>query len=262
MKQLTIQYISEYNKTLNTDLLKNKYMRLLIFISLLLLISCSENILKQHNKIEIGKYYKDYNIFERKGLNPIDSTKLNGLFFAEIDNTDSTILLVIYENRKELNRITIPKEDNIIYNFSDIYDGPRHYFSKVSGKDIIRYSYDYHPNQFLEEDGREEKMIYEIVPSYVELITSDTLIVFSLNCYYDKFENNMNTSIEIDNIEEHSIMPFSLDLKKLMDSNCDREILYFEDDDLHSNDSNFEKLYIFERKFDIWKPFHDINRIW
>ena len=214
------------------------------------------------------KYYKDYNIFLRSGINEMEISARKAPFIAEINHSDSTILLEINDGKKK-NQVLIPKGNEIIYNFYDIHDGPRHYFSKVFKNHIIRYAYtEFHPNQF-EQGIKKPPLLYEITPYLIEIITQDTQIIFYGDCYFKNYYSDLNKIIPVDSIPNYAIKPFSIDIEVLKNKNCEKVIQYFKRDTFYSYYSNEKTLfpnydggmYGYKRVFEFWKPFHDINQM-
>ena len=103
-------------------------------------------------------------------------------------------------------------------------------------------------------------LLYQIIPDYIEIVNQDTITTFILDCYTESFNENINTEISIRDIEQYAIKPFSLNIDSLMKSDCERKIQYFRGDTLYAEPLGYDP-YWWKRKFEIWKPFHDINRM-
>lgn len=237
-------------------------MRLIIFFTFLItaiLSSCNSN----PEEISDNIYFKDYDLFKQKGIDILNHNNLAYPYFEQNKVTDSTVLLTLHNDSKSKEKIEIPKKGKVIYNFFDIYDGPRHYFSKFEDSILIRYGYDKHPSEIL--SSKRPLNLYNFYPSSIEVISRDTFYLFSSPCY---LSYDMNKEIPVKDFSQTIKLPFEIDIN--LYKNCGDYYCYYynEENELweYNNETNNHiksdgGLYGFDkhptRK---WKSFHNIYR--
>jgi hypothetical protein len=154
-------------------------MRLLSFSALLMIgVGCSQGnfvnektfLLKTALKNPKAKFFKDFDIFNRQGINEIMGDTLHFPFFEYFRTSDTTFQLNLHRNDEyglRVEEMVVPLGKQIVYTFHDINDGPRHYYAKIVGDTIIRFNYrEIKPNDFhaISDDN---VMYYDIIPAHV-----------------------------------------------------------------------------------------------
>jgi hypothetical protein len=175
--------------------------QLLLVVLCLALSSCNQNgslSKKEQKKFRIksdlvdsppSKYFKDYNIFARKGVYPLTSDTLWFPFFQVYRATDTTLVLTLHK-ASDSEEFIIPLSNQTVYSFHDITDGPRYVYSRIEDQRIIRYGYDSDP--YVSADL--------IRPRNIEIITQDTFYTYFSECLL--------------NSDQYKVMPFEGQLNK------------------------------------------------
>jgi hypothetical protein len=233
---------------------------LILLIFLLFFAGCSENELRfpstnrkilckktEIDNYEISKFYKDYDIFSRKGITEVLGDSFYIPFFAISNLNDTTTLLRLFDTIS-VTKMEIPKGNQTIASFHNITDGPRYIYAKIQGAEIIRYGYATDP--FVSEK--------DIIPEIIEVISRDTLLTFFRSC--------LKTSAR-------KVMPFS----EAVDRKClDCLVHCFSKDNdtyafhyygnLDSTESLSKQkpgkgLYLFQRRFKYWRDYHNLQQM-
>ena len=231
---------------------------LTILICLALLSNCNSTLEEKTEK----KYFTDYDFFSQKGVIKLDKADLEYPYFEQNQITDSTILLTLHNGFWSKEKIEVPKRDKVIYNFFDINDGPKHYFSKLTGDKLIRYGYNLHPKEIL--NSKEVLPFHNLIPSSIEIITRDTFYLYSYHCF---FNEDINTMIPINEISQKIILPFEVNESDIS-KNCHHFCYYYKENgelweynrDTNKHVKSDGGLYGFKSPFKNWKPFYNINR--
>lgn len=203
---------------------------------------------------KISEFFKDYDIFERKGIDKLTADTMEFPFFQVYSITDTTYNLKIFK-KNNIKEYIIPKGNQTVYSFHDIYDGPRHIYSKIEGDEIIRYGYETNPYET-------ENIIF---PTGIEVVKRDTFYIFLLNS-----EKNCLDTFGING----KILPFQGVLKR----DCSRCLIHYYSNDFNNDSLNhyyrYKKLneylskqnpgngiYGYKREFKYWRGFHNLKRI-
>lgn len=230
-----------------------------------------------------AKFYKDFDIFNRKGIDEIDGDTLYYPFFEYFSTSDSTSQLNLHRNDEyglRVDEMVVPLGEQVIYTFHDIKDGPRHYYAKIIGDTIIRFNYtEIKANEIVGFD-KDSVMYYKIIPSDIEYIFHDTCILFWPDCYFHEDmrdtgenpeEDGINTAIAQKDIPKYAIMPF----KSKFNFKCTSSRIYYYDEkgELWHYDKDEEPseygginnpikgLYGYKKRFKYWNDFYDLGRI-
>lgn len=202
----------------------------LVTILILVLISACVQSNKSFESVstsETGKttYYKDYDVFERKGIDRISEDSLAAPYFEVVNLNDSTIKLTIIETSYKRS-IEIPIDNRMFYIRKDIKDGSTDNYYKIENNQIIRFGYT--GNIFEAENWKRDSVyVFELLPEQIEVTTKDTIYFMSspymclgVNIMNDD-DSEMIVSKEV--IETYRVLPFSVDI----DLNCELIDLYF-----------------------------------
>ncbi len=243
----------------------------------------AEFILKSKLKHTAAHFYKDFDIFNRKGIDEIEGDTLRYPFFEYFKTSDTTLQLNLHRNDEyglRVDEMVVPTGEQIIYTFHDISDGPRHYYAKISGDTIIRYNYtELNPTE-IPGISKDSVRYHEIIPSDIEYIHHDTCYLFWPECHFHKDikdtgenheEKGINTAIAQKDILKYAIMPFepNLNLK------CKWSRVYYfdekgelwhynKDDDPHEyggKNNPVKGLYGYKKRFKYWNDFYDLGRL-
>jgi hypothetical protein len=176
-------------------------MRLFLSIFLILLfIGCKDNSSRYTSTKQRGfyirndvdnyrniKFYKDFDIFSRRGIDEISSDTLFTPFFG-MSNLNDTIINLTFFDTTLVTKMRIPKDDQVIYTYRDINDGPSHIFAKIQNNEIIRYGYDedpYHSNK-------------SVKPVEIEIVSGDSVFTFFESCWEKISKKILPFSLEVD----------------------------------------------------------------
>ncbi|NJN78246.1 MAG: hypothetical protein HC803_07870 [Saprospiraceae bacterium] len=197
---------------------------IIIISYFLIFIGCGSknNYFKESHNV---MYFEDYNIFENKGIHQF-SKKPNLGAYVEITKSGNTTKIEAYydEVKKETLEVDFLKDS--FYFFNDIYDGPKHYYSKIIGNKIIRYSYNHiRPEDFNKFD--ESPNYYNLVPACIEVITKDKQIIYNSEQMICK--NQLNKMIPLDSIEYYAVKPFEFNLKDVKEQDLVFSIYHYDD---------------------------------
>ncbi len=199
---------------------------------------------------ESSKFFTDFDIFERKGLNEILGDTLRTPFFQLYPSSDSLYQLILFTH-SEKEEFVVPKGNILIYTFHDIYDGPRHIYSKIERNEIIRYGYSENPYKY-------DKVL---VPERIEVIKQDTFYNFSSDCLDTtgiKGKVLPFSGVIISNCEECLVQYFSKDTTNEKLYHYYRHIPRTEE---LSKKKPGDGIYGFKRRFRYWRDFHDLKRM-
>jgi len=238
---------------------------LIICFLLALLASCNqekEYLLKSDfNSNENSRFFKDFNIFSRKGVDEVLGDTLRLPFFQVNDRTDSSILLTVFK-RDYQRELLIPKDEKLIYTFFDIADGPKHNYYKIFQDRIVVYGYDNKIDDIQNWIGDSVSMD-ELLPADVTIMTGDTIFTFFSNC----FEQHLIRIAKTDYIK-YAVLPFS----KKLDINCKNSLVHYFDSAGHlrhyyrstesgeylSREKPGDGLYGYKREFKYWREYYPI----
>ena len=177
---------------------------------------------------EEAQYFKDYDIYRRKGVDPIRIDSLRFPFFEVLRLNDSTIRLT---HVKELGKSTydLPTDDRMFLQYRNIKDGTTHNYFRIFEDRIVRFGYygDIYTARQWPGRGEEQDSIsrLDLIPASIEIATRDTLyglsfpnLCFGIEVYED--ERDWVPKAEID---QYRILPFSVTI----DSCALTDISYF-----------------------------------
>ncbi len=230
-----------------------------------------------------ARFFKDFDIFSRKGIDEIEGDTLRYPFFEYFRISDSTFQLNLHRNDEyglRVNEMVIPVGEQAIYTFHDINDGPRHYYAKIIGDTIIRFNYTELKPTEIAALSKDSVMYYEIIPSDIEYIFHDTCFLFWPDCNFHKDiedagekseEQGINTSITQKDILKYAIMPFDskLNLKckisRVYYFDEKGELWHYNRDDEPSEyggiNNPIKGMYGYKKQFKYWNDFYDLGRL-
>jgi hypothetical protein len=238
----------------------------LLFV--LIIISCSQKspevkayfLTKKTDNYSDSKFYKDFDIFSRKGIGQLIGDTLNFPFFQVRDLNDSTIELTQFTTEIRID-LKIPKDDRITYQFHDIADGPRHVYTKIFADKIVSFGYD-NTLKELEEIQTDSISLQDILPSEIVIMERDTI-----NSYY--FGQCLDLpGIDIDafrvskgDIDKYWIEPFTAKLKL----GCRDKVSFF--DEAGTQKEYFERIIeekqnpgiVGQKEFQFWRPYYGVE---
>lgn len=203
------------------------------------------NKIDDHQNI---KFYKDFDIFSRQGINEILTDTLFTPFFG-VSNLNDTILSLTLFDTTLVTKMKIPKDGQVIYTYRDINDGPSHIFAKIENNEIIRYGYDenpYQPNKIIK-------------PRNIEIVSGDSVFTFFESCWDNISTNILPFSFAIDrNCQDclthyHTLDPQDQNIYHIYRDNDSSEYL--------SRQKPGDGIWYFQRRFKYWRDFHDLERL-
>ena len=194
------------------------------------------------------KFYKDFDIFSRRGIEEIFSDTLYTPFFG-VSNLNDTLFSLTFFDSTLVKEMRIPKGSQIIHTFYDISDGPRHIYAKIENNEIIRYGYNedpYYSNN-------------NIKPESIEIISRDSVFTFFELCWEKICKNIYPFTLQVDRTCQNCLTHYhSSDLQ-------DHKVYHFYRDTDSTQYLSRQKpgdgLYFFQRKFNYWRDFHDLERM-
>ena len=161
-----------------------------------------------------AKFYRDYDVFKRTGIDEIDSVDLEIPFIQEYARTDSVITLRVYESYlDEFETVKIPARDEIelkaVYNYKD---APNWIYGKISNGKIIRYGYSSDPyDKALPK--RKEIYLYDIIPDQIQIITRDTIKTILYQSYLEnRYGIDINDHGDWSEMKDKVIRPFKAEV--------------------------------------------------
>ncbi len=210
-------------------------------------------------KLSESKYYRDYNIFERKGIGEINNKLRKLPFFEVYESSDTTLGLEIHTGEGS-KKIAIPKGDQILYGYCDINDGPPHIFTRFFKDKIVQFRYSYHPYK-LKEDDSDSIPLYKLLPDEIEIITEDTLFTYSgdylIPFPYESLDDAINYQVSKDSIDYYAVYPFEVD----MDTICKPHFILNRDENgkWWLDGKEYQYGDMLPKRFEFWKYYHDIT---
>jgi hypothetical protein len=173
----------------------------------------------------VGRSYKDFDIFSRKGHEEIIGDTLRRPFFMVRLNNDSSINLTVFKNEFE-KEITVPKGETVLYDFDDIHDGPRHNYYKIFKDSIVVFGYDNKIDEVEKWQG-DSILLFELLSREIQILTGDTVYNFFQECLNIKTINNDESELKIPkkDLLRSSVQPFS----RTIDLNCDNCLVHYFD---------------------------------
>lgn len=113
-----------------------------------------------------------------------------------------------------MNEYTIPKDSTTIYRYWDIKDAPRHYYTKIEGKTLIRYSYHYTAQELIEMN-HDSVSLFDILPEEIVIANADSAKYFYFGmCQQERYSDNEEPMVPFHEIEMKFIKPFRASLIK------------------------------------------------
>jgi hypothetical protein len=185
-------------------------MKSIIYLFLLTSLICSCGQRAEVDFIKGSRFYKDYDIFKRTGINEIDSAELEVPFIQEYSRTDSVITLRVYDSYLDaFETVEIPAIDGIElreeYNYND---APDWIYGTISNGKVIRYGY-YADPYSQELTKRKEIFLYDIIPDQIQIITEDTIKTVLYQSYLeDKYGIDCNDHGDWSKMKDRVILPF------------------------------------------------------
>jgi hypothetical protein len=179
-----------------------------LFLSIFFVCSCGQRT--DVDFIKGSRFYKDYDIFQRAGIDEIDSSNLEIPFIQEYIKTDSVITLRVYDSKlEEFETVKIPAKDGIQlrsnYNYSD---APNWIYGTIENGKIIRYGYESNPYD-KDISSRKEIFLYDIIPHLVEIITEDTIKTIRFQSYFEEeYKIDVNETGDWEKMKNKMILPF------------------------------------------------------
>jgi hypothetical protein len=158
--------------------------------------------------------FRDYDPFERRGIEKLEKGKVRTPFIQIFSKTDSVIVLRIFEdNLADYEEALVPLVDGIELTKSyDYIDNPNVIFGKISGKQIIRYGY-LNSNPYDLDKKDSSVYLHEIIPYTIEIISRDT--IKSLNYFQyvnEKFGTDINDNGRFKAMASKIVFPFRADI--------------------------------------------------
>ncbi len=230
-----------------------------------ILISCND---KSSNRIVYlsakkidnysdSKFYQDFNIFSRKGIEQLDEDTLKFPFFQMRNLNDSTIELTQFTAEMKY-RFEIPIGDRITYSFHDIADGPRHVYTKIFSDKIVSYGYDNTLNE-VKEAQADSIALENIVPSEIVIMKQDTVYSYYFGHCLDLSEIDIEESmVAVVDIDKYWIEPFNARFKKT----CKDKVSFFDDAGVqkeyfdHIINEKKNPRIIGQREFQFWRQYY------
>ncbi len=238
----------------------------LIFV--LILISCSERssettayfLTKKADNYRDSKFYKDFDIFSRRGVGQLVGDTLNFPFFQVRDLNDSTIALTQFTREIKID-LKIPKDNRITYQFHDIADGPRHVYTKILADRIISYGYD-NTLKELENAEMDSVFLQDILPSVIVIMERDTTKSYYFGQCIDLPEVDVDDfRVSKNDIDKYWIEPFTAKLKL----GCKDKVSFFDESGIQKEyfeNIIEEKLHpriVGQREFQFWRPYYGVE---
>jgi hypothetical protein len=185
---------------------------LYIFILTLITFSCNRISDKRNiERLESSKFYKDYNIFTRQGIDLIDKNNLTLPFIQEYDRNDSLIIIRIYtEDFDSFLYMVLPVNDGYVFksSFSPL-ECSGMYFIKIDSNKIIRYNYQDIPYELIKNET-DSMSLYQIVPFSIEVITKDYIkFILYQNYIEDKYNVDINERGKLSKMKDKFVLPFN-----------------------------------------------------
>jgi hypothetical protein len=173
--------------------------------------------------------FRDYDPFERRGIEKLERGKVKVPFIQIFSRTDSVIILRIFEdNLEDYEEALIPAVDGIELTKSyDFTDNPNVIFGKISGKQIIRYGY-LNSNPYDLDKKDSSVYLHEIIPYTIEIISRDT--IKSLNYFqyvHDRFGMDINDNGPFKVMASKIVFPFRASINYEKDFSKLSKILYW-----------------------------------
>lgn len=197
-----------------------------------------------HNK----KFYKDFDIFSRQGINEIATDTLFTPFFG-VSNLNDTLLSLTLFDTTLVTKMKIPKGDLVIYTYRDINDGPNYIFAKIENNEIIRYGYDedpYHSNK-------------NIKPESIEIVSGDSVFTFFESCWEKISKNILPFSLQVDRTCQDCLIHYHTP-----DPQDHKVYHFYRDNDSSeytSRQNPGDGLWYFQKRLKYWRDFHDMERL-
>lgn len=238
------------------------------FIFVLILISCSDRssdtkayfLAKKADNYRDSKFYKDFDIFARKGVGQLIEDTLIFPFFQVRDLNDSTIELMQFTTEIKVD-FKIPKDDRITYEFHNIADGPRHVYTRIIADKVISYGYDQTLKE-LKERETDSISLEDILPSEIVIMGRDTVYSYYFGQCLDLPGIDINGfMVSKEDINEYWIEPFTAKFKL----GCKDKVSFFDESGTQKEyfeDIIKEKLHpriVGQREFQFWRPYYGIE---
>lgn len=230
-----------------------------------LLISCKEKypnstpyfLKNKADNYSLSKFYKDFDIFNRKGIEQLLQDTLYFPFFQVNDLNDSTLELILFATEKRTEH-KIPKDNRTTYRFYDITDGPRHVYTKIYEDRIVSYGYGNTLTE-LKNSGTNNIYLSEVVPSEITIMKSDSVLSFYFGQCLDLQGIDIDEfQVSKTDIDKYWIEPFTAYLK----CGCRDKVSFF---DIAGNQKEyFESIngekrnprIIGKREFQYWRLYY------
>jgi hypothetical protein len=191
----------------------NKILYILLFTTIV--ISCNKSADKKLvERLDSSRFYKDYDIFTRKGIDPIDKNNLTLPFIQEYDRNDSLITLRIYtKDFDSFQFIVIPIKDGYVFETAfNPNECQGKYFITIDSGKIIRYNYQDIPNELIKNET-DSMSLYQIVPFSIEVITKDYIKFITYQNYIkDKFNFDINERGALSKMKNKFVLPFKANI--------------------------------------------------
>jgi hypothetical protein len=192
----------------------------ILYLALLIpfAISCKpKNTKIQIDKIETSLFYKDYDIFFRKGIDMLDKNNLTLPFIQEYERNDSLIKLRIFTNDfRYYEYFALPVKDG--YTLNSIFNPNEcigiDYATIDSGR-IIIYNYKDLPYELI-KNYKDEMCLRQIIPEYIKVISRDNItMIFFMDYLKDRFKCDPNECGKLEKMKDKFVLPFcaKIDLK-------------------------------------------------
>jgi hypothetical protein len=209
---------------------KSTMIRILVLAMAFIIISCDstrKEVLLRKDIDDKGsaRFYKDFNIFSRQGVDEIKEDTLRRPFLKVRMNADSSILLTVFKTDLE-RQVIIPKGDSLRYYFHDVSDGPRHHYYKIFKDSMVVYGYESKIDE-VQHWPEDSISLFYLIPSEVKILTQDTLYVFFRSCFNDRTRDDEESEVKIPKRDflKYAVMPFS----KAVDLHCKDCLIHYFD---------------------------------
>jgi hypothetical protein len=211
--------------------------------------------------------FKDYDVFERKGIEKLERGKIDLPFIQVFSQTDTTVVLRVYENDlMDYEEAIIPLVEGVKVNRSyDYMDNPNVIYGTISGNRIMRYGY-YNNDPYHLDRGDSSVYLHEIIPHHIEVISRDTIkSLYYLDYVTEKFGVDVNDNGQFETMKGKIVFPFQVDIdykndfKELSDvlsftviTETDSTLIY-QDYFKHHDSVTTNEPFIIPKKFRRWR---------
>jgi hypothetical protein len=179
---------------------------ILFLAFLMLLLQC-----KPRQDKGLVQYFKDYDIFSRKGIGPVPKDSLMQPYFEVYDLSDTTIAVNLYDSINQ--QYIIPKGEQVLFCRPGFTATVRYSYTKVLSDRFIEYDYyETDPPEFAAaaaETGM--RPVSHVIPvfAHVTFRNKDSVLTLLAECFLPPVIHDINLLIFNREIIQYSAPPFA-----------------------------------------------------